>query len=200
MSLNNIIFENIDEEYAYAKYADFTVIMMKKNRYINATRLCNEYGKKLDKWTRTDRTKELIDTINNKINEEAPTIQIKSKKHNSIIRGTYVHPLLIDKIIDWCKLSPTKQNEKLIAIKLNEKLKGSIEVPTPIGRIDILTDTEIIEIKTFRHWKSAIGQIISYGYFYPTKIKRIHLFDFKNENIITIKNICTKYNIKLTYE
>jgi hypothetical protein len=49
MSLNNIIFKNIDEDYAYGKYADFTVIIMKKNRYINATRLCNEYGKKLDK-------------------------------------------------------------------------------------------------------------------------------------------------------
>ena len=175
MSLDNDILENIDEDYAYGKYADFTVIMMKKNRYINATRLCNENGKKLDKWTRNDRTKELIYSINNKIKNELSIIQIKSTKHNSIIRGTYVHPLLMNKIIDWCRLNPTKQEEKLIVNKLNEKIKGKLEVPTPIGRIDIVSDTEIIEIKAFKNWKSAIGQIISYAYFYPTKNKRIHL-------------------------
>jgi hypothetical protein len=120
MSLNNIIFENIDEDYAYRKYADFTVIIMKKNRYINATRLCNEHGKKLDKWTRNDGNKELIELVNNKIIYSfSPTpytalvtnndklynntsiIQIQSTKHKGILRGTYVHELLIPHIASW---------------------------------------------------------------------------------------------------
>ena len=40
MTLNQIIFEHIDDKYAYGKYGDFKVIMMTKNRFINATKLC----------------------------------------------------------------------------------------------------------------------------------------------------------------
>ena len=120
MTLNNIIFENINEDYAYGKYADFTVIMMIKNRYINATRLCNEHGKKLDKWTRNECNKELIELVNNKIIfSHSPTpypalvgnnniidgntsiIQIQSTKHKGILRGTYIHELLIPHIASW---------------------------------------------------------------------------------------------------
>jgi hypothetical protein len=45
MSLNQIIFEHIDNKYSYGKYGDFKVIMMTSNRYINATKLCKEYNK-----------------------------------------------------------------------------------------------------------------------------------------------------------
>jgi hypothetical protein len=106
----------------------------------------------------------------------------------------------MNKIIDWCKLSPTKQEEKLIVNKLNEILKGQTEVNTPIGKIDILTNTELIEVKKFKSWKAAIGQIISYGYFYPNKNRRIHLFDTGNNDLTIIKNICIKNNIILTCE
>ena len=50
MSLNQIIFEYIDDKYAYGKYSEFTVIMMTKNRYINATKLCKEYNKEFKHW------------------------------------------------------------------------------------------------------------------------------------------------------
>ena len=45
MSLNQIIFDYINNDYAYGKYGEFTVIMMTSNRYINATKLCKQYGK-----------------------------------------------------------------------------------------------------------------------------------------------------------
>ena len=50
MSLNEIIFDHINDKYAYGKYSDFKVIIMKENRYINATKLCKEYGKELSNW------------------------------------------------------------------------------------------------------------------------------------------------------
>jgi hypothetical protein len=45
MSLNQIGFEFINENYTYGQYGEFKVIMMVKNHYINATKLCQKYGK-----------------------------------------------------------------------------------------------------------------------------------------------------------
>ena len=38
--IRNIIFEEINNKYSYGKYGTFDVIIMNKNGYINATRLC----------------------------------------------------------------------------------------------------------------------------------------------------------------
>jgi hypothetical protein len=118
-SLNQIIFEHIDEEYAYGKYAEFIVVMRKTDRYINASKLCSDYKKRFDNWTRNDGNKELINIVNNKLIQNRITsksrlssdtnnqvynpsmIQITTKKHGTILRGTYVHELLIPHIASW---------------------------------------------------------------------------------------------------
>lgn len=115
--LNQIIFENIDDKFAYGKYADFTVIIMKENRYINATKLCSKYGKQLHNWSKSDGNKELINEVNNEllhksdpsdrtnrfINNDNPSmIVVKGgKQDKQIICGTYVHELLIPHIASW---------------------------------------------------------------------------------------------------
>ena len=92
-----------------------------------------------------------------------------------------------------------KQIEKGIQKRLCKELKNAqTEVETPGGFIDILTDDEIIEIKTGKNWKDAIGQILVYSEFYPKHKKRIHLFNI--ENSILINNSCKKHDIVVTYE
>ena len=54
--------------------------------------------------------------------------------------------------------------------------KGKTEVTTPNGRIDILTATEIIEVKRIKKWKDAMGQVMAYGIHYPDHRKRVHLY------------------------
>ncbi len=44
-----------------------------------------------------------------------------------------------------------------------------LELQVSYGRIDILTDKEIIEVKEGFVWKSALGQILIYGHFYLDK-------------------------------
>jgi len=44
-AIQNIIFEDINDVYAYGKYGDFNVIIMKDNGYINATKLCKDAHK-----------------------------------------------------------------------------------------------------------------------------------------------------------
>ena len=91
-----------------------------------------------------------------------------------------------------------EQIEKKIQSILYEKHGGKIEVETEYGYIDLLTDTEIIEIKNGENWKHGMGQIIVYGEYYPKHQKRLHLFDININN--KINEICKKYDIIVTYE
>ncbi|CAN0244124.1 unnamed protein product, partial [Ectocarpus sp. 6 AP-2014] len=53
---------------------------------------------------------------------------------------------------------------------------GEPDVETPVGFIDVLSDTYVIEVKYYRHWKHGLGQVLAYHYFYPRLAKRLHLF------------------------
>ena len=88
--------------------------------------------------------------------------------------------------------------EKQIQIRLLKELGGEIEVKTEFGYIDLLTKTEIIEIKNGINWKHGLGQLCVYSEYFPEHKKRLHLFDLEyNERI---NELCKKYNITVTYE
>lgn len=97
-------------------------------------------------------------------------------------------------------IKPSKKldKEKQIQLKLQKKLGGDIEVGTDYGDIDLLTDTQLIEIKKYTDWKCAIGQVIAYGADYPDREKIIYLFDVPVDNIVgKIRIICTELDIKV---
>lgn len=112
--INNISFQDINEEYTYGKYGDFVVIMMKKNGFINATKLCKNYSNKQFKhWLENKHSKELIEeTINcnvvgiptsgNLKELQQVIIKVSTSPINlTIIRGSYVHSDLIPHIAAW---------------------------------------------------------------------------------------------------
>ena len=76
---------------------------------------------------------------------------------------------------------------------------GMIEVETPAGFIDVLTNSKVIEIKQEYNWKHALGQVKCYGFYYPTKEKWIYLFDCKYENKDVINNICHSESVFVKY-
>lgn len=92
--------------------------------------------------------------------------------------------------------------EAVIQKKLAEQSGGQVEVPTESGRIDVLTSTEIIEIKRIDQWKSALGQVLAYGIFYPSHQKRLHLFgSYKNESYLDfIKETCKNFDVIISWE
>ena len=57
--------------------------------------------------------------------------------------------------------------EKRIRDQLHQELGGLTEVKIAVGRIDLLTNTEVIEVKQVNDWKSALGQVLAYAAFYP---------------------------------
>lgn len=94
-----------------------------------------------------------------------------------------------------------ENRERQIQIELQKKLGGEIEVETKYGYIDLLTDDSIIEIKNFKLWKQAFGQIMMYANFYPDKQKVICLFDVKDFDLLSdIEKEYSKYSIKLLSE
>ncbi|MDV3002504.1 MAG: hypothetical protein N5P05_004159 (plasmid) [Chroococcopsis gigantea SAG 12.99] len=85
---------------------------------------------------------------------------------------------------------------------LQTQLGGLTEVPTPAGKIDLLTKTEMIEVKNIKDWKNALGQILAYSAFYPKHEKRIHLFGRKADlkKLLDIESACVGFGIKVTGE
>lgn len=105
---------------------------------------------------------------------------------------------LEDILNEFSKLVITEKN---IQNRLAAELRGKTEIVVEnIGRLDILTNDEIIEVKEFSKWKHAIGQILSYATKYPLHKPRIHLYGEMNKDAYEVYKICKEKNIKLTYE
>lgn len=67
-------------------------------------------------------------------------------------------------------------SEKAIIKRIASEEDGQTEVIIPAGKIDVLTSTELIEVKKMTNWKEGIGQLLVYSYYYPSHTKRLHLF------------------------
>ena len=111
--LEHIAFEKIDDEFVYGKYGDFTVIMMKRNGYINATRMCDHISeqtgsmKPFRHWRQNLNTAELTNSVAAYGGIQPDALFIKKQGgdvrniENKDIFGTYVHPDLIPHIACW---------------------------------------------------------------------------------------------------
>lgn len=88
-------------------------------------------------------------------------------------------------------------NESFYRDILAQSLNGKTEISTPVGRIDVLTDTELIEVKNSKDWKSALGQVMAYSVYHPDKTKRIHLIGLPNK---AAEAICKLNNVVLTWQ
>ena len=96
----------------------------------------------------------------------------------------------------------TKQEERNIQLAYQARLGGKTEYPTPIGRIDLLTDDSLYEFKYYKEFKSAIGQVLTYKRYVSVKYLYIVLFgcpkDFKYTGIYTeMLSTCEDYGIRL---
>ncbi|BAY50187.1 hypothetical protein SAMD00079811_78160 (plasmid) [Scytonema sp. HK-05] len=90
--------------------------------------------------------------------------------------------------------------EQQVRDNLKAILGGQSEVMTSSGRIDLLSDREIIEIKQFNNWKEALGQIFTYSAFFPTYNKRIHLFGSATalKKLPDIEAACLPFEVLVT--
>ena len=101
---------------------------------------------------------------------------------------------------DWCKIQRKNQPEKIVRDRLHAQLGGKVEAYTRWGLIDLLTATELIEVKIVSHWKDAIGHLIAKSRKYPKHQKRLHLFGYEEPCLEHIEDVCQDCNIRVTFE
>lgn len=92
---------------------------------------------------------------------------------------------------------PSRKDESIIQNLINDSIDSEIEVKTPIGRIDVLTDDLLIEIKNAHNWMHGVGQLKIYGDFYPDHKQVLVLFD--GEENETIRELCHKNEISVLW-
>jgi hypothetical protein len=102
-TLRDLIFENINDKYAWGNYGEFKVLMMRENGYINVTKLCKEGGKEFRFWRRLDMADTLIKETSSDVHRctSGLLITINSGNTDTLIRGTYAHPALVPHIASW---------------------------------------------------------------------------------------------------
>ena len=92
---------SINDEYHWGLYCELKVIIMTKNDYINATRLCKDQGKRFKYWLENQVSKQLVSTLSKEKNISEELILIKNMKGPNETRGTYVHRNLMFSIVSW---------------------------------------------------------------------------------------------------
>lgn len=92
-----------------------------------------------------------------------------------------------------------RQEEKKWQLLVAANEDGEIEVETRFGRIDILTSSKVIEIKTARLWKHAIGQVLCYSRAFKDRLPAIYLFDCENAPRKEIDECCFEFKIEVKY-
>jgi hypothetical protein len=103
MSNNFIIFEDINQEYAWANYLGIKVMIMKSVGYVNVTKMCNEYSKKdFFHWKENKKSQELLKYYTDKFKtNDIPVLIINATETGIKYRGTYAHPKLVLNIACW---------------------------------------------------------------------------------------------------
>jgi hypothetical protein len=101
---------------------------------------------------------------------------------------------------DWLEPKPYIGLEKSIRDRLHQELGGRVEAPTRFGPVDLLTATELIEVKELQDWKTGLGQILAKSSCYSDRAKRLHLYGRSGSNLDNIKACCAEFDIAVTFE
>jgi hypothetical protein len=104
-----------------------------------------------------------------------------------------------EKTLQSIERLPPEQQEKAFQELEAARIKGEMEVPAGLGgRCDILTEIEVVEVKRYSCWRHALGQLLSYGFFFPGRALRIHLFNPPQMPEDDVLVICQKYGVKVS--
>ena len=75
-NISEICYEQIKDDYWYADYLGFKVVMMKSNCYINATKLCNDGAKRFEHWIDNKHSKGMLNFYQKKLNQSQSSVEV----------------------------------------------------------------------------------------------------------------------------
>lgn len=135
-----ITFEPVNNHYEWGYYFEFKVLIMTQNGYINATKMCQDGGKRFDNWLKNQGSKELIDELIGSPTIRGDVITTIGSGPNDF-RGTYVHRKLITHIASW--VSPVfalKVSDIVEEYLLKEQRKLIAEKDDTISKLEAKLD------------------------------------------------------------
>jgi hypothetical protein len=102
---------------------------------------------------------------------------------------------------NWLTLDPKSRSiEAQVRDKLQAKVGGIAEASCIYGPIDLLTDTEIIEVKRIDDWKTGLGQVVAKGLEYPDHQRHLYLFGQSKGALRNAKATGKALNITVSFE
>ncbi|CAM9491265.1 unnamed protein product, partial [Ectocarpus sp. 12 AP-2014] len=121
------------------------------------------------------------------------------------IDGEVIQRALIEPIEYYEEVISSRVKERSVRDALSLLVGGKTEQETPVGFIDVLSDTEVIEVKHYTLWKHGLGQMLSYQLHHPHLAKRLHLFaqvgDKDTDKYLEkAKSACDPFAVKVTFE
>ena len=85
-----------------------------------------------------------------------------------------------------------------VKMRLALQLGAKTEVLCRVGRVDVMTNTEAIEVKPVNRWKNGLGQAIAYGSA-TNKLPRLHLYGKQRLGNYE-EEIITGAGVRLSYD
>ena len=107
MSLNNICYKQIKDNFYYGIFGEFQLVVDKNTGCFNATKLCNVGGKNFFNWKRLSRTNQLFSYLENKScpsHVKGNFYEVRESNNDKVtkqITGQYVQKELILDIASW---------------------------------------------------------------------------------------------------
>lgn len=102
-----------------------------------------------------------LDQLSDFVSSEIPATQFSAKSFGVLEFERIEEPKSSN------QKSDKSQYELECSGKLAKLVKGVREVSTPAGRIDVLSNECLYELKIAQNWKHALGQLLVYGFYYP---------------------------------
>ena len=83
---------------------------------------------------------------------------------------------------------------------LASQIRGKMEVKCSVGRVDVLTKAEAIEVKHISKWKEALGQAQCYA-LATGRLPRIHLYTEGESRLCPEKEgVVDQLGVRLSYD
>jgi hypothetical protein len=202
--------------------------------YVNATRLCNCGGKKYTNFSVNHRTKEYLVYLANHIGiKESELMECNVGRYGgtwvhpliatrlaiwiseafavkvSVWLEAYMRrvPSVRDEynaeltIIEPCR---SDQVEADVRRRLAIELSGEECIIGMFGEVDLVTASEVIEIKNVKRWTHALGQALAHSKSFPDKSPRVHLFgeenQFQDGVLERAVSLCDDHSVRVTHE
>jgi hypothetical protein len=114
IELSDCAYEHIKDTFYYGIFGDFKLIIDKATGYFNATKLCVNGGKEYKKWSRLEKSKNMVEYYQ-KLRAGGPQITYEVKlqnndKLNKQVTGTYVPFEFFEEIKSWMKFKKTDKS------------------------------------------------------------------------------------------